>query len=213
MRAACLSAFILAATPSVAFRVNPSPLHSPHTPASLAVLEPRHAVVVPRHVRVLAQHSKGWDGFGKGPFKYYNNFDAFMSPFPAEDREAYPEMFALPKGVREVSLPKPLGIAFEERWSPACALHYLPGPLPATPPTASVTCCRREPGRGVVVDYLVDGGNADESGEIQPGDWLILVTAIKVFGPRWERKLLPAIDMPFDVVMGAIASNEPRYQV
>ena len=31
-----------------------------------------------------APHSKGWDGFGKGPFKYYNNFDAFMSPFPAE---------------------------------------------------------------------------------------------------------------------------------
>ncbi|EOD22927.1 hypothetical protein EMIHUDRAFT_461177 [Emiliania huxleyi CCMP1516] len=185
MRAALLSAFILAAAPSVAFRLNPSPLHSPHTPASLAVLEPRHAVVVPRHVRVLAQHSKGWDGFGKGPFKYYNNFDAFMSPFPAEDRETYPEMFALPKGVREVSLTKPLGIAFEER----------------------------EPGRGVVVDYLVDGGNADESGQIQPGDWLILVTAIKVFGPRWERKILPAIDMPFDVVMGAIASNEPRYQV
>ena len=78
MRAAFLSAFILAAAPSVAFRLNPSPLHSPHTPASLAVLEPRHAVLVPRHVRVLAQHSKGWDGFGKGPFKYYNNFDAFM---------------------------------------------------------------------------------------------------------------------------------------
>ena len=89
MRAAFLSAFILAAAPSVAFRLNPSPLHSPHTPASLAV-------VVPRHVRVLAQHSKGWDGFGKGPFKYYNNFDALMSPFPAEDRETYPEMFALP---------------------------------------------------------------------------------------------------------------------
>ena len=139
MRAACLSAFILAATPSVAFRVNPSPLHSPHTPASLAVVVPRHAVVVPRHVRVLAQHSKGWDGFGKGPFKYYNNFDAFMSPFPAEDRETYPEMFALPKGVREVSLPKPLGIAFEERWSPPA--HYIISQglsLPRHPPPASL---------------------------------------------------------------------------
>ena len=134
MRAACLSAFILAAAPSVAFRLNPSPLHSPHTPASLAVLEPRHAVVVPRHVRVLAQHSKGWDGFGKGPFKYYN-FDAFMSPFPAEDRETYPEMFALPKGVREVSLPKPLGIAFEER----CNYIISQGlSLPRHPPPASL---------------------------------------------------------------------------
>ena len=126
---------ILAATPSVAFRVNPSPLHSPHTPASLAVVVPRHAVVVPRHVRVLAQHSKGWDGFGKGPFKYYNNFDAFMSPFPAEDRETYPEMFALPKGVREVSLPKPLGIAFEER----CNYVISQGlSLPRHPPPASL---------------------------------------------------------------------------
>ena len=134
---------------------------------------------------VSMQHSKGWDGFGKGPFKYYNNFEAFMAPFPDEDREEYPEMFRLPKGVYEVALPKPLGIAFEEK----------------------------EPGAGVVVDYLVEGGNAASSGKIQPGDVLILVTAIKVFGPRWERKLLPAIDMPFDVIMGAISSNEPRYQV
>ena len=66
-----------------------------------------------RHTATRAQHSKGWDGFGKGPFKYYNNFDAFMAPFPDEDREMYPEMFSLPKGVYEISLPKPLGIAFE----------------------------------------------------------------------------------------------------
>ena len=84
-----------------------------------------------------------------------------------------------------MALPKPLGIAFEER----------------------------ELNSGVLVNYLVEGGNAAASGKIQPGDILILVTAIKVFGPRWERKLLPAIDMPFDVVMGAIGSNEPRYQV
>ena len=107
-----------------------------------------------------------------------------MQPFPDEDREAYPEMFRLPNGVREVRLQRPLGIAFEET----------------------------EPGRGVLVDYLVEGGNGEASGEIEPGDVLILVTAIKVFGPRWERKILPAIDMPFDVVMAAIASNEPRYQ-
>mmetsp|Transcript_59270 Transcript_59270/g.156043 ORF Transcript_59270/g.156043 Transcript_59270/m.156043 type:complete len:210 (-) Transcript_59270:766-1395(-) len=137
-----------------------------------------------RHSAAVAQHSQGWDGFGKGPFKFYNDFDSFMSPFPDEDREEYPEMFILPKGVYEVSLQKPLGIAFEET----------------------------EPGRGVLVDYLVEDGNAAKSGKIQPGDVLILVTAVKVFGPRWERKLLPAIDMPFDVTMAAIGSNEPRYQ-
>ena len=44
-----------------------------------------------------------------------------------ESAPRYPEMFSLPKGVYETKLPKPLGIAFEER----------------------------EPGKGVVVDYLV----------------------------------------------------------
>ena len=130
------------------------------------------------------QHSQGWDGFGKGPFKYYNKFDEFMSVFPEEDRSTYPEMFSLPAGVREVSLPKPLGIAFEE--------------------------C--EPGRGVQVQYLVEGGNAETSGLIQPGDKLIAVTALKVFGPRWERKMLPCYYLPFDTIMAAIASNEPRYK-
>jgi hypothetical protein len=138
----------------------------------------------PRHAPSTLQHSQGWDGFGKGPFKYYNDFDSFMEPFPQEDRDEYPEMFSLPKGVYETKLPKPLGIAFEER----------------------------EPGKGVVVDYLVEDGSAAVQGRIQPGDVLIAVTAVKAFGPRWERKLLPAIDMPFDVTMAAIASNEPRYQ-
>ena len=52
----------------------------------------------------------------------------------------------------QVSLPKPLGIAFEEV----------------------------EPGQGVVVDYLVEGSNAEQCGRIQPGDILIAVTAYKV---------------------------------
>ena len=55
-----------------------------------------------------------------------------MSPFPAEDRETYPEMFALPKGV---SLPKPLGIAFEEK----CNYVISQGlSLPRHPPPASL---------------------------------------------------------------------------
>ena len=52
----------------------------------------------------------------------------------------------------QVSLPKPLGIAFEEV----------------------------EPGKGVVVDYLVESSNAEQCGRIQPGDILIAVTAYKV---------------------------------
>lgn len=133
--------------------------------------------------QIVMQHSKGWDGFGKGEFKFYDGFDKFMSPFPDEDREAYPEMFRLPDQCYEVSLEKPLGIAFEEV----------------------------EIGRGVKVDYLVDGGNAQAQGVIQPDDVLFAVTAVKVFGARWERKLVPALDLDFDQVIGAIGSNEPRY--
>jgi len=132
------------------------------------------------------QHSKGWDGFGKGPFKFYNDFDAFMSAFPDEDREMYPEMFRLPKGVYEVDVERPLGIAFEEV-------------EPAEP-------------KGIVVDYLVEDGNAALDGNIQPGDILIATTACKEFGPRFERKLLPTIDMEFDIIMGAIGSNTARWK-
>ena len=51
-----------------------------------------------------------------------------------------------------MSLPKPLGIAFEEVVA----------------------------GQGVVVDYLVEDSNAEKCGQIQPGDILIAVTAFKV---------------------------------
>ena len=116
------------------------------------------------------QHSIGWDGFGKGPFRFYESFDSFMRVFPEEDRQQFPEMFALPKGCFEIAIPRPLGIAFEEI----------------------------EPGRGVLVDYCVEDGNAAKSGEIQKGDVLFAVTAVKVFGARYERKLIPAIDLEFD---------------
>ena len=130
------------------------------------------------------QHTQGWDGFGKGDFARYNGFDEFMAPFPAEDRETYPEMFVLPDGCYEVAIERPLGISFEEV----------------------------EPGRGVVVDFLVEGGNAATQGIIQPGDVLMATTACKEFGPRHERKLLPALDLDFDTIMAAIGSNVPRYQ-
>ena len=131
------------------------------------------------------QHSKGWDGYGKGPFKFYNDFDSFMAPFPDEDREMYPEMFKLPDGVYEVALQRPLGIAFEE----------VAGGLP----------------QGVCVTECVEGGNAAKSGKIQPGDVLIAVTAVKVFQARWERKLIPCTTLEFDTIMGAIGSNQPQW--
>ena len=135
----------------------------------------------------VMQHSKGWDGFGKGPFKYYSDFNSFMAAFEdEEDRAAYPEMFALPPGVYEVETPRPLGIAFEE----------IVGGQP----------------KGIKVDYLVDDGNAAQAGKIQPGDILLATTACKEIGPRYERKLLPCIDMEFDIIMGAIGSNEARYR-
>ena len=153
------------------------------TVAAALVLPTRQLAVSPRSSSIVLQHSKGWDGFGKGEFKFYDGFDKFMTPFPDEDREQYPEMFCLPDDVYEVSLERPLGIAFEEVL----------------------------PGQSVCVDYLVEGGNAEKSGVIKPGDILIAVTAIKVFGARWERKLVPAKFMEFDQIMGAIGSNEPRW--
>lgn len=106
-----------------------------------------------------------------------------MGVFPEEDRKAYPEIFSMPKGVYEVSLPKPLGIIFEEI----------------------------EIGKGVFVQDLVEGGAAERQGKIQRGDVLIGITAIKVVGARWERRLLPTRPWSFDTVVGAIGSNEPKW--
>jgi hypothetical protein len=121
--------------------------------------------------------------FGKGSFSMYKSFDDFMKPFTDNDRAAYPEVFNLPKGVYEVSLQKPLGIVFEEI----------------------------EVGKGVFVQELVEGGNAERSGKIQPGDILVAVTAVKIVGARWERRLIPARKFDFDTVVGAIGSNEEKW--
>ena len=121
--------------------------------------------------------------YGKGLFRFYVGFDEFMKPFPDEDREEYPEMFKLPDGCYEVSLQKPMGIAFEEI----------------------------EAGRGVVVEYLVEGSNSERQGIIKPGDVLIAATAIKVIGAKWERRLIPCRQLDFDTIMGAIGSNEVRW--
>ena len=123
------------------------------------------------------------NGFGKGQFTFYRSQQDWMKPFPDEDREIYPELFTLPKGVYEISSVKPLGIVFEEI----------------------------EPGKGVYVSDLVEGGNADIQGVIQKGDILVGVTAIKVVGAKWERRMIPARDLSFDTVVGAIGSNEMKW--
>lgn len=50
-----------------------------------------------------------------------------------------------------------------------------------------------------------------EGGEIQRNDVLIGVTAIKVVGAKWERRLLPAKDLSFDTIIDAIGSNELKW--
>jgi PDZ domain len=121
--------------------------------------------------------------FGKGQFKFYDGFEKWMSVFPEEDRLAYPEVFAYPPGVYEVKLNKPLGIVFEEI----------------------------EQRSGVYVKSLVDGGNAAKNGIIQSGDVLIGITAVKVVGAKYERRLIPARKFDFDTMVGAISSNDARY--
>lgn len=122
--------------------------------------------------------------FGKGQFKFYNGFDEFMKVFPEEDRLAYPETFNLPKGVYEIQLKKPLGIVFEEF---------------------------EEGSGGVFVQDLVSGGNAQRTGQVQVGDVLIGITAVKVVGAKYERRMIPARKFDFDTMVGAIGSNEERF--
>lgn len=121
--------------------------------------------------------------YGKGEFKFYRSFDSFMSPFTDEDKAEFPEVFTFPKGLYEVSMTKPLGIVFEEI----------------------------EVGEGVFVQDIVEGGLAAVQGKIQPGDVLVGVTAIKVVGAKWERRMIPARRFNFDTAVGAIGSNEPKW--
>lgn len=121
--------------------------------------------------------------FGKGEFCYYKSFESFLKPFSDEDRNEFPEIFNLPKGVYEVCMTKPLGIVFEEI----------------------------EAGKGVFVQELVEGGLAELQGKVQPGDVLVGVTAVKVVGAKYERRLIPARKFDFDTAVGAIGSNEPKW--
>lgn len=123
------------------------------------------------------------NSFGKGQFKFYKNFNSWMSVFPQEDRDAFPEIFKFPSGVYEVGLTKPLGIVFEEL----------------------------NAGKGVYVKELVEDGLAMRQGRIQPGDILVGVTAVKVIGAKWERRMIPARTFDFDTTVGAIQSNDSKF--
>jgi hypothetical protein len=120
--------------------------------------------------------------FGKGFGSYYSGWDDFVSEYPEADRAAYPSLFVLPDGCYEVELDKPLGIAFIEG----------------------------DDG-GVVVDYLVEGSNAEASGVIQPGDALLATTACMGRDGTFERKVIPSRYLDFDTIMNAIGSNEPKF--
>jgi hypothetical protein len=121
--------------------------------------------------------------FGKGPFKFFRGFEDWMSPFPEEDKKAYPEIFSLPKGCYEVDLDKPLGIIFEEL----------------------------EIGKGLFVQELVEGGNAERSGKVKVGDNLVAITAVKIVGAKYERRLIPCRKFDFDTMVGAIKSNDQKW--
>ena len=63
----------------------------------------------------------------------------------------------------------------------------------------------------MVVDYLVEGSNAEKSGVIKPGDKLLATTACMGRDGKFERKLIPSRYESFDTIMGAIGSNEARF--
>jgi hypothetical protein len=101
-------------------------------------------------------------------------------------------------GSYRVSLPKPLGIQFEEV-------------SPGKP-------------EGVVVAGLVEGGNAEANGRILVGDRLLRVSAVSFGGQSalvtigsgqqytsFKRELIPATSLDFDTIIAAIGSNEGRY--
>lgn len=120
--------------------------------------------------------------FGKGFGSYYSGWSDWVSEYPEADREAYPSLFELPPSCYEITLNKPLGIAFIEN----------------------------DDG-GVCVDYLVEGGNAELSGQVQPGDVLLATTACMGRDGTFERRVVPSRYLDFDTIMAAIGSNAPKF--
>ena len=145
----------------------------------------RHATTA-CHAASTVDTSFMWNAglnFGKGEFTFYTSFDKWMSVFPDEDRQANPDIFQLPTGVYEVRLTKPLGIVFEEI----------------------------DAGRGLYVQELVEGGNAARQGTVKPNDVLIGITAVKIVGAKYERRLIPCRGFDFDTMVGAVESNNAKW--
>ena len=90
----------------------------------------------------------------------------------------------LPDGVFEVALQRPLGIQFEEN-------DY--------------------PKKGVNVVGLVKDGNAEKSGVIRAGDYLVGVSAVQFRGAKWERQMFDCKKWDFDTVVDAIGSNTEQF--
>jgi len=132
--------------------------------------------------RALARTTAVGMEFGKGFGSYYSGWADWVKEYPEADRTAYPALFLMPKDCYEIRLDKPLGIAFIEN----------------------------DDG-GVVVEDLVEGGNAAKSGVIKPGDVLLGSTACMGRDGTFERKMIPVRYQDFDTIMGAIGSNEPRF--
>ncbi|KOO28627.1 hypothetical protein Ctob_009776 [Chrysochromulina tobinii] len=86
----------------------------------------------------------------------------------------------MPKDCYEIRLDKPLGIAFIEN----------------------------DDG-GVVVEDLVEGGNAAKSGVIKPGDVLLGSTACMGRDGTFERKMIPVRYQDFDTISDDDPAVEP----
>ena len=143
-------------------------------------------VIVPQPSCACAKHTRRLAApameFGKGFGHYYSGWDDWIKEYPAEDREQYPALFSLPDDCYEVCINKPLGIAFIENND-----------------------------GGVEVEYLVEGGNAEASGMIKPGDVLLATTAAMGRDGKFERKVIPSRYLDFDTIMEAIGSNAPKF--
>jgi len=61
------------------------------------------------------------------------------------------------------------------------------------------------------VHDLVPGGNADRDGNVRPGDVLVGITAVKIVGAKYERRLIPARNFDFDTMVGAVESNDFKW--
>ena len=181
-----LAAFLLLATAVDAFVVQPAALRPAIRNQQQQQQQQQHAgqslTVCHAEFNTAGMWNSG-NSFGKGDFVYYKSLRSWMSPFPDEDKAAFPEIFSLPKGCYEVSLTKPLGIVFEEI----------------------------EAGKGLYVQDLVEGGNAELSGMVKAGDLLVAMTAVKIVGAKYERRLIPARGFDFDTMVGAVESNIPKW--